>query len=398
MTADDREHAGGTHHGEHLVRRHHVARDEVLVTVTEPGMGPLDQHLTRPRLIDLDLVDRPPVSDPVQDPGPTSHDNTSTLFEGDIRPHGYRSPMTRSTHAAIADERNANVQIYINGEFFHRSEARISVFDSGFLVGDGIWEGIRLHQGRLAFLDRHLDRLFSAARAVQIDIGTRADIEDALRRTVAQNDMHDGVHVRLMITRGDKSTPSQHPSNCVGGPNMVIIAEHKRADPSVTDHGISLFTATVRRPPPDTLDQRLNCHSKLHEVIALIQATNAGADEALMLDPTGAVATCNATNFFVVRDGHLWTSTGHYSLPGITRAVVLEVAEAAGVPTHQAPFSLTDVYAADEAFVTGTFGGLTPVSSVDGRVIGDVEGLGPVGTRLADLYRAAIDADVAIAG
>jgi branched-chain amino acid aminotransferase len=196
-----------------------------------------------------------------------------------------------------------------------------------------------------------------------------------------------------MITRGDKKTPSQHPSNVIGGPNTVIIAEHKRADPEVSRRGITLFTATVRRPPPDTLDQRLNCHSKLHEVIALIQATNAGADEALMLDPTGAVATCNATNFFIVRAGELWTSTGHYSLHGITRAVVLEVARAAGIVTHEAPFSLTDVYAADEAFVTGTFGGLTPVRDVDGRHVAD--GIGPITSRLAELYREAVAADVA---
>ncbi|HSH10648.1 MAG TPA: aminotransferase class IV [Ilumatobacter sp.] len=303
--------------------------------------------------------------------------------------------MTRSTHAAVADARNADVQIYINGEFFHRDEAKISVFDSAFLVGDGIWEGIRLHHGEFAFLDRHLDRLFGASRAVDLDIGSRADIEAALRATVERNDMHDDVHVRLMITRGNKKTPSQHPSNVIGGPNTVIIAEHKRADPAVTADGISLFTATVRRPPPDTLDQRLNCHSKLHEVIALIQATKAGADEALMLDPTGAVATCNATNFFVVRGGALWTSSGHYSLPGITRAVVLEQARSAGFETHEAAFSLTDVYAADEAFVTGTFGALTPVHEIDGRSIGDGTGLGPVGTELARRYRAAIETDVA---
>jgi branched-chain amino acid aminotransferase len=301
--------------------------------------------------------------------------------------------MSPSTHTALADPRNADVQIYVNGEFFHRSEARISVFDSGFLVGDGIWEGIRLHHGQFAFLDQHLDRLFTAARAVDLDIGSRADIDTALRATVERNDMVDDVHVRLMITRGDKATPSQHPSNCVGGPNLVIIAEHKRADPAVTGSGISLFTATIRRPPPDTLDQRLNCHSKLHEVIALIQATKAGADEALMLDPTGAVATCNATNFFAVRDGELWTSTGHYNLHGITRAVVLDEARAAGIPTHEAPFSLTDVYAAEEAFVTGTFGGLTPVHTVDGRPIGD--GSLPTTDRLRGLYLAALDRDVA---
>ena len=303
--------------------------------------------------------------------------------------------MARSTHQALADERNASVQIWINDEFFPRAEAKISVFDSGFLVGDGVWEGIRLHHGRFAFLDRHLERLFAGATAIDLDIGrTRDEVTAARQDTVDRNDMHDGAHVRLMVTRGDKKTPSQHPSNVIGGPNIVIIAEHKVADPSVADEGITLFTATVRRPGPEVLDQRLNCHSKLHEVIALIQAVKAGADEALMLDPTGAVATCNATNFFVVRDGELWTSTGVYNLNGITREVLLEEAEAAGIRTHQAPYSLTDVYAADEAFVTGTFGGLTPVTEVDGRRIGDGSVPGPMTQRLRGLYREAVARDV----
>ena len=303
--------------------------------------------------------------------------------------------MARSTHQALADERNASVQIWINDEFFPRAEAKISVFDSGFLVGDGVWEGIRLHHGRFAFLDRHLERLFAGAIAIDLDIGrTRDEVTAALQATVDRNDMHDGAHVRLMVTRGDKKTPSQHPSNVIGGPNIVIIAEYKVADPSVADEGITLFTATVRRPGPEVLDQRLNCHSKLHEVIALIQAVKAGADEALMLDPTGAVATCNATNFFVVRDGELWTSTGVYNLNGITREVLLEEAEAAGIRTHQAPYSLTDVYAADEAFVTGTFGGLTPVTEVDGRRIGDGSVPGPMTQRLRGFYREAVARDV----
>ena len=303
--------------------------------------------------------------------------------------------MSRSTHQALADERNATIEIYINGDFFPRDEARISVFDSGFLVGDGIWEGIRLHHGVFAHLDRHLDRLFAGATAIALDIGLDRDgIEAALRATVERNDMHDNVHVRLMITRGDKKTPSQHPSNNIGGPNIVIIAEHKAADPDVRDRGISLFTATVRRPAPDMLDQKLNCHSKLHEVIALIQATSAGADEALMLDPTGAVATCNATNFFIFDPDGLHTATGQYNLNGITSELVCEVAEAAGIPVHRHAFSLTDVYAADEAFVTGTFGGLTPVHTIDGRTIGTGE-QGPVTIRLRELYEAAIEADVA---
>lgn len=302
--------------------------------------------------------------------------------------------MSKATHQAIPDERNASIEIYINGEFFPRAEAKISVFDSGFLVGDGVWEGIRLHHGQFAFMDRHMDRIFSGAAAIDLDIAmTRQQLTGAVRQTVDHNGMTNDVHVRLMITRGNKSTPSQHPANIVSGPNVVIIAEHKKADPAIRDRGISLFTVTVRRPPPDMLDQRLNCHSKLHEVIALIQATKAGADEALMLDPTGAVATCNATNFFIVRGGEVWTSTGHYNLKGITRAIVLEVSRAAGIPAHELPFSLTDVYSADEAFVTGTFGALTPVTEVDGRQIG-TGNPGPMTARLQDLYDQAVAGDV----
>lgn len=302
--------------------------------------------------------------------------------------------MQRGTHEAVPDRRNEEVLVYINGEFFRRQEAKVSVFDSGFLVGDGVWEGIRLHGGGFAFLDAHLDRLFQGARAIALDIGmTREEITAALEETVRRNGMTDGVHLRLMVTRGDKKTPSQDPRLVVGGPNVVIIAEHKRADPRVRDQGVRLFTSTVRRPPPDTLDQRLNCHSKLHEVVALLQALEAGADEALMLDPTGAVATCNATNFFVVRNGEVWTSTGHYSLNGITRRMVIELCRSDGIPVHERPFSLTDVYDADEAFVTGTFGGLTPVTSVDGRGIGD--GTRPMTAHLNGLYAAAVSASVA---
>ncbi len=296
----------------------------------------------------------------------------------------------RGTHASLPDPRNDSVLIYINGDFFPRHEAKVSVFDSGFLVGDGVWEGVRLHDGRFAFLDLHLARLFEGAKAISLDIGkTKAELETALYETARRNAMHTDVHVRLMVTRGTKKTPSQDPRLVVGGPTIVIIAEHKRADPDVTGAGVRLFTSTVRRPPPDTLDQKLNCHSKLHEVVALVQALHAGADEALMLDPEGFVATCNATNFFIVRRGEVWTSTGQYCLNGITRRLVLELARAEGVPTFEKPYSLTDVYSADEAFVTGTFGSLTPVISVDGRGIG--EGApGPVTERLTALYKQAV--------
>ena len=302
--------------------------------------------------------------------------------------------MAKSTHSAIVDPRNENVKIYINGAFHSRENAQISVFDSGFLVGDGIWEGLRLHNGKFAFLNKHLDRLFAGASAIHLDIGlSREELINALFETVEINKMTDDVHVRLMITRGDKKTPSQHPSNVVGGPNIVIIAEHKVADPSISQEGITLFTVTVRRPPPDTLDQRLNCHSKLHEVIALVQAIEAGADEALMLDPTGAVATCNATNFFIVKNGEVWTSTGEYCLNGITRELVIEIARENGMKAFEKPFSLTDVYSADEAFVTGTFGGLTPVTKVDGRTIADGK-IGNATLLLQGLYKEAINVEV----
>ena len=286
------------------------------------------------------------------------------------------------------------MKIYINGTFHSRENAQISVFDSGFLVGDGIWEGLRLHNGKFAFLDKHMDRLFAGASAIHLDIGlSREELIGALLETIEINEMTDDVHVRLMVTRGDKKTPSQHPSNVVGGPNIVIIAEHKVADPSISQEGITLFTVTVRRPPPDTLDQRLNCHSKLHEVIALVQAIEAGADEALMLDPTGAVATCNATNFFIVKNGQVWTSTGEYCLNGITRELVIEISRKNGMEAFEKPFSLTDVYSADEAFVTGTFGGLTPVTKVDGRTIADGK-IGSVTLLLQGLYKEAINDEV----
>ena len=302
--------------------------------------------------------------------------------------------MTKSTHSAVVDPRNENVKIYINGDFHIRENAQISVFDSGFLVGDGIWEGLRLHNGKIAFLDKHLDRLFAGASAIHLDIGlNKEELINALLETVEINEMTDDVHIRVMITRGNKKTPSQHPSNVIGGPNIVIIAEHKVADPSVSQEGITLFTVTVRRPPPDTLDQRLNCHSKLHEVIALIQAIEAGADEALMLDPTGAVATCNATNFFIIKNEEVWTSTGEYCLNGITRELVIEIARNNGMKAFEKPFSLTDVYSADEAFVTGTFGGLTPVTQVDGRKIADGR-IGNTTTLLQSLYKEAVNAEV----
>ncbi len=303
--------------------------------------------------------------------------------------------MAKGTHHALPDERNRDIQVYINGEYFPRAEAKISVFDGGYLVGDGVWEGIRLHNGTFAYLERHLDRLFEGAATIGLDLGmSRGDITAALHETVRRNAMTTDVHVRLMATRGDKVTPSQHPDLVERGPNIVIIAEHKVQDPEIPRTGISLFTATVRRPPPDTLPQQLNSHSKLHEVIALLQAYGAGADEALMLDTNGNVATCNATNFFIVRKGEVWTSTGQHCLNGITRGVVIELCRDNGIPVFERDFTLVDVYGADEAFVTGTFGGLTPVAAVDGRAVGG--GVpGPLTAELTGLYREAVHAETA---
>lgn len=298
--------------------------------------------------------------------------------------------LMAKTHQALDDPRNEHIQIYVNGDFLPRGEAKVSVFDSGFVVGDGVWEGMRLHNGTFTFLEHHIDRLFQGAAAIDLDIGmTRTEIEDALRATVDRNAMTNDVHVRLMVTRGVKKTPAQHPDLVVGGPTVVIIAEHKSADPEVKRSGITLFTSTVRRPPPDTLDQRLNCHSKLHEVVALIQAQKAGADEALMLDTNGAVATCNSTNFFIVSGGEVLTSTGLHCLNGITRRLVIELCRAEGIPVSEKDFSLTEVYSADEAFVTGTFGGLTPVAEIDGRRIG-VGDSGHVTSRLSEAYAALV--------
>ncbi len=294
--------------------------------------------------------------------------------------------MIHGTHNALPDERNQDIKVYVNGEFFPRDEAKISVFDSGYLVGDGIWEAVRLHHGTLVFLDKHLDRLFAGAASIGMNIGmTREELTEKVRKTLEINDMHDNVHVRFMLTRGIKKTPSQDPRLTISGPNLVIIAEHKAASNESREKGITLFTSTIRRGSPDYLDPRLNCHSKLHEVQALYQAIQAGADEALMLDIHGFVATCNATNFFIVRKGEVWTSTGQYCMNGITRGAIIEVCKRNDIPVFEKDFSLFDTYSADEAFVTGTFGGVTPVTHIDGRQIGNGK-YGEMSRRLFDLY------------
>ncbi len=299
------------------------------------------------------------------------------------------------THNALQDDRNKEVLIYINGELFPRNEAKISVFDSGYLVGDGIWEALRLHEGVLVFLEEHLNRLWTAAATVGMDLKmTKEQLLKKIWKTIEANDMYDNVHVRFMITRGIKKTPSQDPRLTISGPNLVIIAEHKKADPNSQEKGITLFTSTIRRGSPDYLDPRLNCHSKLHEVMALVQAIEAGADEALMLDINGFVSTCNATNFFMVKNDEVWTSTGQYCMNGITRGNIIRVCREQNIPCFERNFSLFDVYGADEAFVTGTFGGVTPVTHVDGRQIGEGR-FGTMARRLSHLYHELIKSEVA---
>jgi branched-chain amino acid aminotransferase len=282
--------------------------------------------------------------------------------------------------------------INVNGELKPRSEAVVSVFDSGFMLGDGVWEGLRIHRGKSAFLDRHLDRLFEGAKALAMDIGlSREELSKRLYETLDANGMSEGVHVRLMVTRGVRSTPYQDPRVVVSGATVVIIPEYKEPDPAVHERGLKLFTVHVRRGDPAVQDQKINSHSKLNCILASIQATQAGADEALMLDPHGFVATCNSTHFFIVRKGEVWTSSGKYCLGGITRQVTLEIARQAGIPAIEKDFSLTDVYGADEAFVTGTFAGIVPVREIDGRKLAC---RGPTVERLQKLYAERVERDV----
>ena len=293
--------------------------------------------------------------------------------------------MAKGSHEYLDDPRNETIQIWINGTLFPRDKAMVSVFDSGFILGDGVWEGLRVHDGQIAFLDRHLDRLYEGAKAIDMDIGlTPEALTEALYDTLEANTMTDGVHIRLMVTRGVKATPYQDPRVTISPATVVIIPEWKTPRPETASKGLSVFTVHVRRGYPDVQDPKLNSHSKLNCITACIQAAKAGADEALMLDPHGFVATCNSTHFFIVRKGEVWTSTGDYCLDGVTRGVVIELCKEAGLPVFEKNFSLTEAYGAEEAFVTGTFAGLAPVSTIDGRQIS--QGRGPVVERLQRLY------------
>ncbi len=294
--------------------------------------------------------------------------------------------MSKGTHEYQDDPRNANILIDINGEHFARAEAKVSVFDSGFVLGDGVWEGLRVHRGKIAFLQQHLDRLYEGAKALDMEMEiSPGELGKRLYAVLDANSMQDGVHIRLMVTRGIKATPYQDPRITVTPPTIVIIPEYKQALPETASQGIRLFTVHVRRGYPDVQDPKLNSHSKLNCISACIQAAKAGADEALMLDPHGFVATCNSTHFFIVRRGEVWTSSGDYCLGGITRGNVISLCAENDIPLREKNFSLTDVYGADEAFVTGTFAGLAPVREIDGRVIGDGK-RGPMVERLQQLY------------
>ena len=292
----------------------------------------------------------------------------------------------KGTHEYQDDPRNASILIDINGEHFIRDEAKVSVFDSGFVLGDGIWEGLRVHHGKIAFLQQHLDRLYEGAKALDMEMDVSAqELEQRLYRVLEANQMHEGVHIRLMVSRGIKATPYQDPRITITPPTIVIIPEYKEALPETASRGMRLFTVHVRRGYPDVQDPKLNSHSKLNCITACIQATKAGADEALMLDPHGFVATCNSTHFFIVRRGEIWTSSGDYCLGGITRGNVIALCEDNNIVIRQKNFSLTDVYGSNEAFVTGTFAGLAPVSEIDGRIIGDGN-RGPMVEKLQTLY------------
>ena len=303
--------------------------------------------------------------------------------------------MTKGTHNYDDDDRNKTVLINVNGDIVPRADAMVSVFDAGFILGDGVWEGLRLKNGKLAFADAHLDRLYEGAKAIDLDIGmSPAELHAEILRTTTANEMVDDVHIRLMVTRGLKTTPFQDPRASASGPTIVIIPEYKKPVAGTLEQGIRLFTVHVRRGRPDVLDPQINSHSKLNCITACIQATKAGADEALMLDPQGFVATCNSTHFFIVRKGQLWTSTGDYCLHGITRDNVLQLGRDNDMEVFEKNFSLTEVYSAEEAFVTGTFAGVAPVSEIDGRTIGDGQ-RGAVTKRLQDLYLDLLERDTA---
>lgn len=297
-----------------------------------------------------------------------------------------------TTHQAAEDARNDAIKIWLNGKVVPKAQAMVSVYDSGFMLGDGVWEGIRLYNGKWAFIDEHMDRLFEAAKAIDLDIGlTREQVVQAVLDTQKANDMTDDAHARLMVTRGVKTRPFQHPKLSQQGPTIAIIMEHSK--PSIP-RPIRLATVPHLRGLPMTQDPKLNSHSKLNCILACIAAEKAGADEALMLDVHGFVNTTNACNFFIVRKGQVWTSTGDYCMNGITRQKVIDLCRENGIPVFERNYSLVDTYGADEAFLTGTFGAQTPVGMIDGRQIGDGQ-MGPLTKQIRILYQALIQRETA---
>ena len=291
-----------------------------------------------------------------------------------------------TTHDAEDDARNEHIKIYINGDIVPRNEAKVSVYDSGFMLGDGMWEGMRLYNGKWAFFDEHMDRLFGSCKAVSLDIGMdRQGIADALKKTAEANNMTNDAHCRLMITRGMKAKPFQHPSLSRTGPTIVIIIEHSKPANDVQSKGIRLATVPQVRGLPMSQDAKFNSHSKLNCVIACLQAEQAGADEGLMLDPHGFVNTTNACNFFIVKKDEVWTSTGDYCMNGVTRQKVIDLCRANNIPVFEKNYSLYEAYSADEAFLTGTFGAQVPVAEIDGKKIGGNDR--PVMNRIRTLYK-----------
>jgi branched-chain amino acid aminotransferase len=292
-----------------------------------------------------------------------------------------------STHDSEHDARNDHIKIYVNGDLVDKDDAKVSVYDSGFLLGDAVWEGLRLYNGRLAFIDEHLERLYESAYFLDIEIGvSRQEMKAILQKTLDANNMTNNVHVRLMVTRGKKVKPFQDPRLSIFGSTIVIIAEHSVINLDTANNGVTLHTVPIVRGLPNSQDPKLNCHNKLNCIMALNHALKAGANEALMLDPLGFVNTSNSCNFFIVRKGELWTSSGDYCMNGITRKKVIEICQENDIPIKLKNFSLYETYSADEAFLTGTFAGQTPVTKIDGRQIADGNA-GPMLAKISALYK-----------
>ena len=296
-----------------------------------------------------------------------------------------------STHTYIHDDRNDQIKIFVNGEILPRKDAKISVFDSGFLLGDGVWEGIRLHNGQLVFEKEHFDRLYHGAMKLNIDIGmSKSELKSLIHSVLKANKMYSDIHIRLIVSRGLKKTPYQHPNANEGGASIVIIPEYKKADKTINENGITLATVSTQRGTAETQDPRLNTLSKLNCIFACIEADKLGADEGLMLDKNGHVSTCNSTNFFIVKHEEVWTSTGEYCLPGVTRGKIIQLCKSNQIPVFEKDFSVEDAETSDEAFVTGTFAGVIPVTCLDNKLIGNGK-RGEITKKLFDFYKSEIN-------